>query len=208
MQPFPIKVQPGIVTDASPYALRGRFIASDKIRFNLGQPQSIGGWERTLNGNTIQGICRTLYPFGNLLGQKSLFLGTTSLAYVWYITSALYDITPVYSVTNFANPISTTITSNRVGVTINPGDPKIIGSHFSISGSAAVGGIPAVQINAAHIIVAVVGNTIYFDVVAVASSTVPAGGGAVVGGRAAGVAPASPPSTRSASGPAIPGAKT
>lgn len=179
-QPFPIKIQPGLVTDASRYSLRNRYIYGDKIRFVLGQPESIGGWERTLNGDVLTGVTRTIYPFADLGGNRSIFFGTHSKAYVWNNSSTTIDITPQVSSAIYANSISTTISTNRVGATLLPGDPKGVGNFIIISGSAAVGGIPAVQINAEHEIVDVIGNTVYFDVANNATSTVGAGGGAGV----------------------------
>lgn len=180
LQPFTLQIKPGVITDTTRYSPEQCYIHSNNIRFNLGDVKTIGGWEQTLNGDTLSGICRTIVPFSDLLGSLNVFFGTNLLAYIWFNAELIYEITPVYSVTTFANPISTTNLSNRVGVTINTGDPKIIGSYFSISGSGNVGGILAADINGIHQIVDVLVDTIYFDAATSATSTVAAGGGASV----------------------------
>ena len=112
LQPFTLQIKPGIITDTTNYSKDQCYIASNNIRFNLGDVKTIGGWEQTLNGDTLSGICRTIVPFSDLSGSLNVFFGTNLLAYIWFNTELLYEITPVYSVTTFANPISTTNLSN------------------------------------------------------------------------------------------------
>lgn len=176
---YPIIVPPGVIKDAGRYALRGRWIDSDKMRFRMGKPEGIGGWVRAVE-LVLRGKCRHLGSWVNISGVGGMFMGTSSKAYVWNASSDVYDVTPVSSSGALANPISTAASSDLVGITLSPTVPKSIGTFIRITGSGAVGGISADLINAEHEIVKIVVDTHFFRVPAVASSTVASGGGGAV----------------------------
>jgi hypothetical protein len=174
---FPLDIPPGVVKDATRYARKGRWISSDKIRFRNGKPEGIGGWQVAFS-TRLTGVCRSILPFADLQGYRSLMFGTHSKLQLWYRESLFYDITPVIETHGpLANPISTTASSNRIGITLPGGATKVLGSYIIVSGATATGGIPDTEINAEHVIVDIVGNVVFVDVASTASSTVPAGGG-------------------------------
>lgn len=52
-----LQVQPGVVLDDTAAASKGRWIAADRVRFEDGRAQVIGGWER-LSLTDLGGVCR------------------------------------------------------------------------------------------------------------------------------------------------------
>jgi hypothetical protein len=177
MQPYPIIVPPGVFTDATRYARRGRWVDSNLIRFNNGKVQGFGGWTRAL-ADSLRGICRTIASFATLTGTKNLAFGTSKKAYLLFNTTNLYDITPVVYTASPTDVLDTVIGSNRVGILLPPSVPKVAGTSIIISGVAApVGGIPETEINAEHETVEIIGDVHYFDVATNASANVSGGGG-------------------------------
>lgn len=177
---YPLSIPPGVVTDATNYAKRGRWIDSNLIRFKNGKPEGFAGWVLATS-DTLDGVPRTIYPFAALDGTKSLFFGTSRRCYVWYNVASMNDITPlVYENLAANNVIITTDTSNRVGVVLPPATTVEVGSVIIIGGSTAVGGIPDTEINGEHTVVEMIGDDAYFDVTSSATSTVAGGGGAAI----------------------------
>ncbi|UMO76001.1 hypothetical protein [Planktothrix phage Pra-JY27] len=178
LKPYPLRIPPGIVTDATRYSARGRYVGADKIRFRNGFPESIGGWVRAIPAK-LDGVCRSIYPFTTLGGGRNAAFGTHKRAYVWWRANELYDITPlVIDATLGTDPISTEDGSNRVGVDFGLLAVSVANAII-ISGATAVGGISAGLINGEHEIVEIVGTVAYFEVDAEATSTATGGGAAV-----------------------------
>jgi hypothetical protein len=87
-----LQFRAGISKDDSPLASEGGWIDADKVRFRLGQPQIVGGWERVLP-DPIEGVCRGLHAWAGLDGVSRVGIGTHSHLYVYY-GGGLYDVTP------------------------------------------------------------------------------------------------------------------
>lgn len=175
---YPIVIPGGVVTDASSYARRGRWVDSDKIRFRMGKPEGIGGWVRAIEA-PVKGRARHLQAFASLTGARSLFIGTNAKAYVWFSSAQLNDITPIVESGTRTNQIFTTSGSARVGINLLATTPKSLGTYIRISGSSAVGGVPSAEINREHLVVQITGDTFFFDVTTPATSSVAGGGGTV-----------------------------
>ena len=54
-----LKFRPGINRDITPYSNEGGWVDGDKIRFRMGFPEKIGGWEK-YSTLTYQGTARAL----------------------------------------------------------------------------------------------------------------------------------------------------
>jgi hypothetical protein len=189
LRTFPLKILPGVVTDATRYALKNRWIASDKIRFRNGFPESVGGWIRAWAAGDLIGVCRTILSFASLSGERHVFFGTHARAYVWHKTGAMFDITPmVDDQTLGANPLATTSGSNLVAFISDRGAP-VPGQPLTgikptdwivVSGSTSFGGLLADEINGEREVMKVVGTSVYFKASKAATSTATGGGSAVV----------------------------
>jgi len=169
--------KPGVNRDRTNYSQEGGWWASDKIRFRQGFPEKIGGWEVETFDQYI-GQARSLFSYVTLDGSILITIGTHNKVYVNAGTT-LYDITPIRSTrtsTDTDNCFATTDTSTTVTVTIS-GHGAITGDYVTFSGATDVGGIPAAELNAEHVVTRVDSNTFTFTVATAATSTVASGGG-------------------------------
>jgi hypothetical protein len=175
--------KPGINKEGTNYTNEGGWFDCDKIRFRSGNAEKIGGWTR-LSNNTYQGVCRSLWNWGTLAGANLLGLGT-NLKYYIEQGGGYNDVTPIrvtytHSTTpSTDNMFSTTNGSNVVTVTLtNYGG--VNNDFVTISGSAAVGGIPAAELNIEHQITYKSTTQFTFTTTTSATSNVAAGGGTAI----------------------------
>ena len=92
-----LQFRPGVVKDLTSYSNEGGWRDSDKVRFRLGFPEKIGGWEK-YSSQTFLGTCRALHNWIALDSSNFMGLGTTSKYYVEQ--GGVYnDITPIRETT-------------------------------------------------------------------------------------------------------------
>ena len=65
----------------------------DFVRFRYGEPEKIGGWEKT-SGDTVAGVTRDIHNWSDLDGNRYLAIATHRLLVIYY-GRAFYDITPL-----------------------------------------------------------------------------------------------------------------
>jgi len=175
--------KPGVNRDQSNYTNEGGWYAGDKIRFRSGQPQKIGGWLR-YGVFTMLGICRQMFTWITTNSDNIMAIGTNKKLYL-DSGANLYDITPLrVTYTHSTSPstdncFATTNGSKTVTVTIT-GFGSSTGDYVTFSGAAAVGGIPASELNANQLITKTGTNTFTITVTTSATSTVAAGGGVAI----------------------------
>jgi hypothetical protein len=172
--------KPGINKEGTNYTNEGGWFDCDKIRFRSGNAEKIGGWTR-LSNDTYQGLCRALWNWGTLNGANLLGVGT-NLKYYVEQGGEYNDVTPIRSTFTHStavstdNMFSTTNGSNLVTVTL-PNYGGVDNDFVTISGSTAVGGIPAAELNAEQKITYRSPTQFTFTTTTAATSTVTAGGG-------------------------------
>ena len=76
-----IQFKPGIVRDLTAYTTEGGWFDGNLVRFRLGFPQSVGGWER-FSVNTFLGVCRSIMGWSTLAGQYYMGIGTSLKFYI------------------------------------------------------------------------------------------------------------------------------
>lgn len=134
-----LNLRAGIFRENTRYAAENGWYECDKIRFRLGQPEKIGGWEK-ISSDTFSGVCRSLWPWSIYMA-----LGTNVKYYVYY--GAYYDITPL-RVTGAVTSFSTYNTYPYVGVvdtssgvgTFATGEITV-GSYVTYTAPGTIGGI-------------------------------------------------------------------
>lgn len=191
-----LNIPPGVNKDDNSYTAIN-YTDADKMRFNNGLPETIGGWVQAAfsNTQTLVGVPRTIYSYIANTGIENTFTGTHKRLYVLQ-SNNLYNITPlVTGTTAIANSLSTNyaiLASNPIDVTNGSRVVTVryatlaqgifqIGDIISISGvPGAIGGIAAGTLNGSHGITAVTSTTISFVVSTTATSTATGGGAAVV----------------------------
>ena len=88
-----LQFKPGIVNDITSYSAEGGFVDGDKIRFRLGFPEKIGGWEKS-SANTYKGTARSIHNWAALDGSNYLAIGTNNKYYIEE-GGTFNDITPL-----------------------------------------------------------------------------------------------------------------
>jgi len=130
------------------------------------------------------GAARAIYPWNASDGAELTAIGTNEKIYL-VVSSNLIDITPIRKTyTNSTTPSTgdcffTTSGSNVVSVHLTA-HGGIEGAYVTFSGSSAVGGIPAIELNKEFKISNVTTNAFDITVTTAATSTVAGGGGASI----------------------------
>jgi hypothetical protein len=88
----PLDLPPGLNSDDTSLAASGRWADGSNVRFRLGRPQVIGGWEG-LSPTALAGVCRTAFPWTDNAAVLNIAFGTHSNLQLWQ-GGALFDITP------------------------------------------------------------------------------------------------------------------
>lgn len=133
-----LSFKPGVNRENSRYTSEGGWYECDKVRFRQGTPEKIGGWER-ISSETFLGICRKLFAWVTLTGEKLLGMGT-NLKYYIEKGGSYYDITPLRATVSLTNPF-TTVSGSAVVTVADAAGGYIDGDFVTFSGSSAVGGL-------------------------------------------------------------------
>jgi hypothetical protein len=116
-----INFQAGIVTEQSPKVAESFWVSSDKIRFRLGKPELLGGWQQTTTPEflaEVYGVPRALETVRTLEGQRAALIGTNIGVYSTDLESYT-NVTPVVTAVNATNIFSTSIGSTEIVVSIS-----------------------------------------------------------------------------------------
>jgi hypothetical protein len=181
-----LKFRPGINRDRTNLAQMGGWYDGNLIRFRDNFPEKIGGWQvETFDQYVGQAV--KLYVYATQDGSEIAGLATTKKVYVRAGTT-LFDITPLrvtYTTsttpsTNNCFTTNTTVgTEGQVLVTLTAHGGNT-GDYVTFSGSAAVGGITAPQINQNFEITVIDGNTFTIETAGTATSIVTGGGTSII----------------------------
>lgn len=130
---------PGLVKDDTPLASEGGWVDCDKIRFNNGYPEVLGGWE-AVTSSTFTGIVRGSHSWNDLLGRRNLAFGTAAKLYA-LVGGTVTDITPPHSEGVLSGPFTTVSGTSSVSVAhSNHGFSTGMSVTFA-NQSATVGGL-------------------------------------------------------------------
>jgi hypothetical protein len=170
---------PGLNRESTNYGNEGGWYDGDKIRFRSGYPEKIGGWSR-LSDSVYQGTARALWNWIDFGGSNYLGVGT-NLKYYIEQGGTYNDITPIRA--TFTSPatnncFTTTTSSNVVKVTITA-HGATQDDFVTFSGSTAVGGVPAGDLNTEHQITFIDSNNFSIVVATNATSAVTNGGAGI-----------------------------
>ena len=133
-----LQFRPGVLRDVTGYTNEGGWRDSNLVRFRLGFPESIGGWEKYAPNYAFLGICRSMLNWVALDGSNYLAFGT-QLKYYIEEGGYNYDITPIRSTVVLNGPFAATNGSPVIAVTdvahgCNTGD------YVTFSGAVTLGG--------------------------------------------------------------------
>jgi hypothetical protein len=91
-----LKLLPGVVSDDTDLAAKGRYSSADKVRFRGGKPETISGWEQFNASGIASGTARGIHAWTNLEGEPVVAVATESAVYA-YINGTRTTITPVWA---------------------------------------------------------------------------------------------------------------
>lgn len=151
----PLIFKPGIDKSNTSYTVEGSYYDCDKIRFQDGFPQVIGGWVRQPDTD-FDGVCRAMRAWRSNAGNVYTAFATSRKLYVSF-GGAYHDITPLNnSSTGVTNALSMTDTSAVLTVDDTAHD-AVVGDMVVFSGFTAGAGLTADQINQEWIVTSVPG---------------------------------------------------
>ena len=147
-----LQFKPGIVRDVTRYSNDGGWFDSNRIRFRMGFPETIGGWAK-LNPVPFLGVCRSLFNWTNLTGEDFIGAGTSLKFYIFEGNQA-NDITPIRS-SNNAVTFAATNGSNIITAT-DASHGAALNDFVTFSGAVSLGDkITAAVLNREYQITAV-----------------------------------------------------
>ena len=177
-----LKFRPGINREVTPYSNEGGFFDGDKIRFRMGFPEKIGGWEK-YSPNQYLGSARRLHNWIGLDSSNFLGIGTHLKYYIEEGTT-FNDITPIRQTTS-AGDVTFSASNGSTTITVTDTSHGAVENDFvTFSGAASLGGvITATVLNAEYQIVSILDANTYTITSSVAanSSDTGNGGSSVVG---------------------------
>jgi len=179
MQLVPIQFRPGMVSDTTAYTNKGGWVDGNLVRFRMGQPETIGGWDKVLRREFL-GTCRSLHVWFNLNNDRRLAVGTHRKYYIEY-GGALYDITPIRKTVTLTGAFAADDGSIMLTVT-EIGHGAVVGAFVTFSGADGLGGdITADVLNREHEIASIIDPNTYVIELPVAAAAADTGdGGATI----------------------------
>ena len=177
-----LQFRPGINQDITSYSNEGGWRDGDKIRFRLGYPEKIGGWQK-FSESTYEGAARALHNWIALDGSNYLGVGTHLKYYIEEGTS-FNDITPIRE-TTAAGAITFAATNGSSVITVTDTSHGCQQNDFvTYTDAASLGGnVTDVILNQEHQITRVIDADTYEITVSVTAnaSDTGNGGASVVG---------------------------
>ena len=153
-----LQFRPGFVTDATDYANEGGWFRGDGVRFRLGFPEKIGGWQK-LSSKSFLGVCRRLISWTDLSSERNIGVGT-NLKYYVNRGGQYYDITPVRATTS-AGDVTFGATTGSATLTVTDTAHGAVTEDFvTFSGATSLGGnVTAGVLNQEYQVVVLTPNT-------------------------------------------------
>jgi len=168
-------LQPGINKERTRYSAENGWYECDKIRFRQKFPEKIGGWKR-ISSSTFTGICRSLWAWNTLAGQKLVGIGTHQKFYL-ELGGIYNDITPLRATTTNAATFAATNGSTTLTVT-DSSHGASVGDFVTFSSAVSLGGtITAAVLNTEYEIATVTNSNVYTITASVAANSSDSGNG-------------------------------
>ena len=170
-----LELKPGIDRERTRYSSEGGWYECDKVRFRQEFPEKIGGWKR-ISANTFTGICRSLWAWTTLAGQRFVGVGTHQKFYL-ELGGGYYDITPIRATTTNAATFAATNGSTTITVT-DSSHGAAVGDFVTFSSAVSLGGtITAAILNAEFEVQTVPSSNTYTITSSVAANSSDSGNG-------------------------------
>lgn len=173
-----LQFRPGVVRDQTAYTNEGGWRDVNLVRFRLGFPESIGGWQ-PYSSQSFIGTCRSLHNWIGLDGDNLLGVGTHKKFYVEE-GGEFNDITPLRATNSLSGPFAATSGSTRLVVTDYSGGFSE-GDYVTFSGATGLGGnVTAAVLNREYVISEIISNVQYAVTLSVVANASDVGSGGSV----------------------------
>ena len=168
-----LQFRPGINRDITSYSNEGGWVDCDRVRFRLGYPEIIGGWEKYSEERYI-GTARGLFNWSALDGSNLLGLGTEVKYYIEE-GQQFYDVTPIRKTSTNSVTFAATNGSSTITVT-DTNHGAVVSDHVTITDAVSLGGnITAAVLNQEYQITSIpTSNTYTFEAKDTSGATVTA----------------------------------
>jgi len=174
-----LQFRPGINQEVTSYSNEGGWRDCDKIRFRMGYPEKLGGWEK-LSSSTYLGSARALHNWIALDGSDYLGVGT-HLKYYIEEGGGFNDITPLRppdpgspdTLQTGSGDVTFAATNGSTTITVtDTAHGAVEGDFVTFSGAASLGGlITDTILNAEHQIVSIINANSYTITASVAADS-------------------------------------
>ena len=174
-----LQFRPGVLRDVTGYTNEGGWRDSNLVRFRLGFPESVGGWQKYAPNYSFLGICRSMLNWVSLDSSNYLAFGTQ---FKYYIEEGgfNYDITPLRSTVVLNGPFAAANGSPVITVT-DVAHGCLTGDFVTFSGATSLGGnITATVLNKEYSVTVVSANTYTITASVNANASDTGDGGATV----------------------------
>jgi hypothetical protein len=106
---IPLRIQPGLVTEATDRGAQNRYVDADKVRFRKGWPEKLGGWREQTDGDRFEGVPRAVITWSAIDERRYFGVGTSEKLYLRQ-GSTNADITPYEEATSAFGGGASTLT--------------------------------------------------------------------------------------------------
>jgi hypothetical protein len=106
---IPLRIQPGLVTEATDRGAQNRYVDADKVRFRKGWPEKLGGWREQTDGDRFEGVPRAVITWSAIDERRYFGVGTSEKLYLRQ-GSTNADITPYDEATSAFGGGASTLT--------------------------------------------------------------------------------------------------
>ena len=178
----PLRFAPGINRETTNYTNEGGWWDCNLVRFRMGHPETIGGWQKYVNAQFV-GTCRSMNSWVSLSGNVYNTLGT-NLKYQLESGGFIFDITPIRETTAAGAVVFSATASSDVLDVADTSHGLSVGDYVTFSGAVSLGGnVIADELNKEFTVTSVVDADNYTVTLAVTAngSDTGNGGGSVVG---------------------------
>lgn len=171
-----LQFRPGINRDVTSYSNEGGWYNCDKIRFRMGYPEKIGGWEK-YTSSTYLGAARALHNWVALDSSNYLGVGT-HLKYYIEEGGSFNDITPIRETTAAGDATFSATNGSAVITVTDTSHGAALNDFVTFTDAASLGGnVTAAILNAEHQITKVVDADTYEITVSVTANVSDTGNG-------------------------------
>jgi hypothetical protein len=146
-----LQFRPGINREGTTLSNEGGWFAMDKVRFQSGYPEKLGGWQRDSTSTTtgpvpttgsFLGICRSMWNWITLAGANLLTVGTNQKYYIQFTSGGtLHDVSPIRLTTaaGVATFAATTGSTSLVVTSVAHGAAG--GDYVTFTAATSLGGV-------------------------------------------------------------------